>query len=191
MYKRSLLALSVVVIASFITRDVAAQSLASRISNVQNGKVRFSFASRPEICGWGNGISRGGNTNTRMNWNSDSSPDVIYDEECSHSPVRVVMSVERGRLTKLRTYVGGRWRTPSSETTDLGTVSTREATSYLLSLASNDASKIGQEAILPATLADSVKIWPQLFRIARDGSTPRATHRQVMFWPGQAGADVG
>lgn len=187
MLKRLAPLFALVVIASLITRELRAQSLAGRVANVRNGKVRMTFASRPEVCGGGNWISRGGNN--RMNWSDDVSSDVIYDEECSHSPVRLVLSVDDGRVVKLRTYVGGRWRPATSETVDLGAVSTRDATSYLLSLASSD-NKVGREAIMPATLADSVRIWPQLFRIARAESISTSTRKQAMFWLGQAASDA-
>lgn len=177
-----------VVVASFISREAEGQSVASRVAAAKDGKVRMTFASRPEICGYGNSISRGGNN--RMNWNSDQSPDVIYDEECSRSPVRLVLSVDNGRVTKIRTYVGGRWRPATSETIDLGAVSTRAATDYLISLASSDDGKVGREAILPVTLADSVTPWPQLFSLARSTSVPNETRKQAVFWLGQAASDV-
>lgn len=176
------------VVSSILTPHAEAQSIASRVSGARDGKVRMTFAARPDICGFGNSISRGGNN--RMNWTSDPSPDVVYEDECSHSPVRVVMSVNRGRVTKIRTYVGGRWRPATSETTDLGVVSVRDAANYLLSLASTTDGPVGREAIMPATLADSVTIWPQLFRIARDESISRETRRQAVFWLGQAASDV-
>ena len=181
-------AASLVVIATMIASEAHGQSLASRVAAVRDGKVRFTFASRPEICGFGNSISRGGSN--RMNWTSDQSPDVIYDEECSRSPVRMVLSVTGGRITKVRTYVGGRWRPMTSETTDLGVVSVRDATSYLLSLATTVDGSAGRDAIMPATLADSVTIWPQLFRIAREEGVSRETRRQAVFWLGQAASEV-
>jgi hypothetical protein len=178
---------ALIVVASLITREVKAQSIANRVASVRDGKVRMTFASRPEVCGGGNWISRGGNN--RMNWSNEMSSDVIYDEECSHTPVRIVLHVDDGRVVKLTTYVGGRWRPATSGTVDLGAVSTRDATSYLLSLASADT-HVGREAIMPATLADSVKIWPQLFRIARTESLTSSTRRQAMFWLGQAASDA-
>ena len=177
-----------IVIASFVSREAGAQSLASRVAAARDGKVRVTFASRPEICGYGNSISRGGST--RMNWNDNTSSDVIYDDECSRSPVRLVLSVDNGKVTKVRTYVGGRWRPATSETTDLGAVSTREATNYLLALASSEDSKVGREAILPMTLADSVTIWPGLFKVARNEGLPKETRRQAVFWLGQAAGEV-
>ncbi len=187
MLKKAAMLFALVVVASFITREARAQLIASRVASVRDGKVRLTFASRPEVCGGGNWISRDGND--RMNWSSDQSPDVLYDEECSHSPVRLVLYVGNGRVTKLRTYVGGRWRPATSETVDLGAVSTRDATNYLLSLVALDNS-VGREAIMSATLADSVRVWPQLARVARDESISVSTRKQAMFWLGQAAGDV-
>lgn len=185
---KKIAALVFVVAACMISRQVAAQSLASRVASARDGKVRFTFAARPEVCGFGNSISRGGSS--RMSWTSDESSDVTYEEECSHSPVRIVLTKDGGRITKLRTYVGGKWRIETPAMADLGAVSTREATSFLLALASTDEGSAGREAILPATLADSVVIWPQLFRVARDENRPRETRKQALFWLGQAAGDA-
>lgn len=180
-------AIMLIVVACMIPPKTEAQSLATRVSQVREGKVRFTFASRPDVCGYGNSISRGGNT--RMNWSSDVSPDVVYDGDCSHSPVRIVLTMDDGRIAKLRTYVGGRWRNDVPNVTDFGAVSTREATDYLIGLATTDRTAVGREAIMPATLADSVVVWPPLFRIARDDDRPSGTRKQALFWLGQAAAD--
>jgi len=125
-----------------------------------------------------------------MGYNSSNTPDVVYDDECSHTPVRIVLYIIGGRVEKLRTYVGGRWRTATSEIMDLGAVSVKDATSYLLSLAANEPSKVGAQAVLPVTLADSVVVWPQLIKIARDPRTSRETRREAMFWLAEAAGDV-
>jgi len=181
-------AISLVVVASFISRDVDAQSISSRVANARDGKVRFTFAPKPGVCGTGNSISRGPHNN--MNWSNNESADVTYDEECMSSPVRVVMSVSGGKVTKLRTYVGGQWRTPVEPTLDLGALSTRDATNYLVEVAKSDDGRVGQEAILPLILADSVNVYPAIAKIARDESRPRGTRQQATFWLGQAAADV-
>jgi hypothetical protein len=141
------------------------------------------------VCGWGNGISRGGTD--RMQWSSNTySPDVMYGDDCSHTPVRVVLGVEDGKVRRVKTYVGGRWRTEESTgVVDAGTVSVREATDYLLNLAATDEGSAGRDAILPVTLADTVVVWPRLLRIARDDSRPRTVKQQALFWVGQAAAD--
>jgi HEAT repeat protein len=107
-----------------------------------------------------------------------------------HTPVRVVLSKSGGQLVKIRTYVGGRWRPPVGTVTSIGPVSTREATDYLMSLASSGSSKIGSEAIFPMTLADSVEIWPALLRLARDESRPNGIRTQSVFWLGQIAGET-
>ncbi len=174
--------------ASFISRGAEAQSIASRVASVRDGKVRFTFASRPDVCGYGNSISRG--RNSGMGYNSSNTPDVVYDDECSHTPVRIVLYMNAGRIEKLRTYVGGRWRPATSETVDLGAVSVKDATAYLLSVAANAPGNVGGEAVLPVTLADSVVVWPQLIKLVRDPGTPRQTQRQALFWLADAAGDV-
>ena len=101
-------AMSAVVLALFIPRFVTAQSLARRVSDAPDGKVRFEFAARPDLCGGGNYISRG--NRNRTSWDSDYSEDVEYADECSQSPVRVVLTKSGRQVVKIRTYLGGRWR---------------------------------------------------------------------------------
>lgn len=162
------------------------QSLARRIADAPNGKVRMEFAARPDLCGTGNYVSHLNRTNNRMSWNSDWSEDVEYTEECMRSPVRVVVTKSAGQISRIRTYVGGRWRPAEGTVTSIGPVSTRDAVDYLMSVAnSSSSSKIGSEAIFPMTLADSVVIWPGLLRLARDSSRPNSIRSQSVFWLGQ------
>jgi HEAT repeat protein len=72
----------------------------------------------------------------------------------------------------------------------VGTVSTREATDYLLSVANASTSKVGNEAIFPTTLADSVEVWPGLLRLARDDNRPSSLRGNAVFWLGQMAGDV-
>jgi hypothetical protein len=173
------LATGLVVVACVVPRKGEAQPIAQQVRSAPDGKVRFAFASKPGICGHHNSIQHG--TSQRSNWSSGYSADVEYDIECDSGPVRVVLEVRGGSVTKLRTYVGGRWR-QGSGITDLGTVSVRTASDYLLSLAAEHDGKVAHEAIMPATLADSVTVWPALVRIARDESRPSGTRKQAMFW---------
>jgi HEAT repeat protein len=68
---------------------------------------------------------------------------------------------------------------------DLGTVPAREASDYLLSLATTLEGKPGREAILPAMLADSAAPANALLAIARDLRRPRDTRRSAMTWLGR------
>jgi HEAT repeat protein len=168
-----------------------AQSIASRVARVGNGTVRMTFASRPGICGSGNSIMHS-NGRGRTTWDNDwnRSRDVEWESECSVGPARVVIDRRGGEISDLRFYVGGRWRPGGPDVVDLGTVPAREAAEYLLSIAQNERGSMGEKAIFPATIADSVEIWPSLIRIARNPDVPRNTRTQSVFWLGQAAGDA-
>ena len=168
-----------------------AQSIASRVARVSNGTVRMSFAVRPGTCGSGNSI-RNRNGRGSMSWGDswNTSRDVEWESDCSVGPERVVLDRRNGELSDLRFYVGGRWRPAASDVVDLGTVPSREAADYLLSIAQSDKGRIGEKAILPATLADSTEVWPTLVKMARNSDLPRGTRTQSVFWLGQAAGDA-
>jgi hypothetical protein len=171
-------------------------TLERRVATVRDGTVRFSFAARPGVYGNGrnviswdcrNGRCRNQQTNGGYysNWDDDNETSA-----CDSGPVRVALLKSGGAVTDLKTYVGGKWRTPGSDVTDLGTVSAREAAAYLLAVAERDSGRASERAILPAILADSTTIWPDLLRIARNDRISRKVRRSAVFWLGQAAGDA-
>ena len=163
-----------------------AQRINERVERTRDGDIRFSFTLREGVCGRGQSITYGNDRRRQTTWNDErrSYRDVEYDNYCDDGPGRVVLAIRDGEVADLRFYVGGRWR-PSSDASDLGMVSTREASTYLLDLAQSHPGKVAQKAIFPATLVDSVRIHPTLLRIARDERRPRETRTQAVFWLGQ------
>lgn len=162
-----------VVVALWVLPAVAeAQGLAARVSAVGTGTVRLSFAARPGVCGDGGHNIRVGSSNDE------------WEEACGPQLVRVALQVHQRRVSRVRAYVGGRWRSGVSST-DLGAVRPQEAAAYLISLAEGDG-HISGDPLLPATLADSTTIWPDLLRIARNSAVPQETRRTAVFWLGQA-----
>jgi hypothetical protein len=174
-------ATALVVLAS---SPLQAQRIADRVERTRDGDVRFSFTVREGICGRGQNIQFGDRHQMNWNDNSRSSRDVEYDRSCDEGPGRVVVAVRDGEVAELRFYVGGRWR-ESSSASDVGMVGTREAAAFLLELAESHPGKVGRTAIFPATLVDSVRVYPTLLRIARDERRPRETRNQAVFWLGQ------
>ena len=162
------------------------QSIADRVHSAPDGTVRFSFKARPDVCGSGNSVYVGNNASNR---GSGSNADVEWDADCGHGPVRVVLDVRDHSVTGLRSYVGGRWRAANG-VTDLGNVSAQSAANYLVSLAKQAPASVGHKAIFPATLGDSVTIWPSLMQIARDAAIPNETRRDAVFWLGQMAGDA-
>jgi hypothetical protein len=166
----------------------AGQTLAQRIMSAPDGDVRMSFASLPDVCGDGErNIQTGRRHHTITNDDDDGDSD--RDCPCEPGPVRVSLTLHNHLVTRVRTRVGGTWRTVPRNSTDLGTVSTREAVTALLAIAAEARHAGGHEAVFPATLADSVTVWPQLLRLARDTNIPRETRRQAVFWVSQAAGD--
>lgn len=178
------------------TGAAASQSLERRVAGAPDGTVRFSFAARPGVYGNGRNIiswdCRNGNCHNRqVNGNYADMDRDDWSSECDSGPVRIALTLRSGRVTDLRAYVGGEWRT-SATGTDLGTVGAREAAAYLLGLAAKDSvgSRAAERAILPAMLADSVTLWPDLLKIARDARVSRKVRRSAVFWVGQAAGDA-
>jgi hypothetical protein len=155
---------------------VNAQSLAQRIIAVGTGTVRLSFAARTGVCG-------DGMHNIRTTDRNDE-----WEPDCVPAPVRVALRVQDRRVIDVRSYVGGRWRAATTAT-DLGTIRPQDAATYFIWLAEQNADVSG-DALLPATLADSVTIWPALLRIARSSKASQETRRSAVFWLGQAAGEA-
>jgi hypothetical protein len=170
------------------------QPLDRRVAAAPDGVMRLSFAARPGVCGNGRGsvsmnCDDGNCGNYTVSVGKRDRDEVEYD--CDPGPVRVSLRVAGGRVTNLRTYVGGRWRaTTGAGVTDLGTVGAREAAAYFLALAAKDSGAAAEHAVFPAVLADSATIWPDLLRIARNDRISRKVRRSSVFWLGQAAGEA-
>ncbi|HEV2751786.1 MAG TPA: HEAT repeat domain-containing protein [Gemmatimonadales bacterium] len=180
---------------TLIAAPALGQSLPKRIAAAPDGTVRLSFAARSAVCGNGRNVIAFDCSNGRCGRHTImfdgryEGDEIEYD--CEPGPVRVSLSVRKGAVQSLRTYVGGRWViSTGSGVTDLGTVSARDATDFLLELARGGDDRVGEDAILPAVLADSVTVWPALLTLARDERVVRRSRRQAVFWLGQAAGDV-
>ena len=169
-------------------------TLERRVAAAPDGIVHLTFAARPGVCGNGRGsvsmdCDDGNCGNYSVNVGNRDWREVEYD--CDPGPVRVSLRVSGGKVTTMRTYVGGRWRTTTGDgVTDLGTVSARDAAAYFLALASKDPGAGGEHAVFPAILADSVTVWPDLLRLARNTNVSRKARRQAVFWLGQAAGEA-
>ncbi|HEU6451006.1 MAG TPA: HEAT repeat domain-containing protein [Gemmatimonadaceae bacterium] len=179
--RRSALAAGMIVALFAPAVSSAQQSLAQRIAGVQ-GEAELRFASRPGVCGNGEGsisfISKDeGVTGVRGD---------DWDYHCEPGPVRVRLAVSNGSVTRVRSYVG-RSRDVTGGVTDLGTVGAREAADYFLGLARTASGDVARKAIVPAALADSVTVWPKLIDLARDRERPTEVRKPALFWAGQLG----
>lgn len=161
-------------------RAAAAQTLASRVSAAPDGRVQFTFAARPNVCGNGRTYIQTGAGSIYGVWN-----DLTRAEPCVPGPVRVVIDRADKLPLSVQTFVGP-LDTPAAGVTDLGRVRAQEAADYLLSLANSVDGRAGRDAILPATLADSANTSPALLTIAKNTSLPRETRRSALSYLGRS-----
>lgn len=175
--------------AALVAAPLHAQSLARRVNAVSDGEVRMTFEILPDICGWGNGWSRGDSwRGERNNFSRSTARDVEWSTECAMGPGRLVVDRSGGETLKIRFYVGGRWRTRPN-VTDLGQVPNQQAADYLLDLVRSDRTSVAKEAIMPLTIIADVEVWPALLRVARDDSRHQEVRKGAIFWLGQMASE--
>jgi hypothetical protein len=168
----------------------AAQTLAGRIAAAPDGTVHLSYAAREGVCGNGAGNISLDCRNGRCGGGiRDDAEWVAGTWNCEEGPVRLALSVRGGRVSRIRVFVGGRWR-EATGATDLGAVPAAEAAHWLLSLARSGEGRAPEQAIFPAILADSIVVWPDLLRLARDAAAPSRARDQAVFWLGQAAGEA-
>ena len=153
-----------------ISGALGAQGIRERVARVEDGKVRMTYAARPNVCGDSEG----------QHWRMRRDDDWLG--ACEHGPAHLQIEFRAGRVVDIDVWVGGGWRPGSAAILDLGRVETREVVDYLLALDAEDA-------IFPAVIADSVTVWPRLLVIARDDRRPERVRRQAIFWVAQAAGD--
>jgi hypothetical protein len=158
--------------------QLAAQSLASRVDAVRDGRVLLSFAARPGVCGDGRGSVW--IHNSRINYTSGDRQMI-----CSDGPVRVAIGRADKQTVSVRKWVGGHWNADASDV-DLGTVSASDAAHYLLDLAHSLGGTSADDAVSAAAFADTRDLSPDLMKLVRDDNASTETRKQALFWLGQS-----
>jgi hypothetical protein len=159
----------------------AQPTVAARVAAVRDGTVRFSFASRPGVCGMGANGWTSINTSPRQSRRE-------FEVECERGPVRVSLDRADGHTVAVRTYVAGRWAADAAGT-DLGLVSVADAAAVLLPLAEAGPDRPAEAAMQAVTLADSLVAWPRLAAIARNASRSVSVRKRATFWLSQAAGE--
>jgi hypothetical protein len=170
-----------------------AQSLAARIDRAPaDASVRFSFDSKPGVCGDGESISvrRDGETvmSHGRSYRTENGRYVSSDRPCEEGPVRVELTRSAGAITDARIRVGG---TPRSVDVDLGTVPAEAAVEYMLdenTLRRVPARRGADQFVFAVTLSEA-EAWPDLLRIARDQQMPEGVRTSAIFWVAQVAGE--
>ncbi|MBX3145366.1 MAG: HEAT repeat domain-containing protein [Gemmatimonadales bacterium] len=173
-------------LAALAVGPLVAQNLPARIAAAPDGEVRLTFASREGICGDGATFIRDLNRDNHVTMSGDWRD--WRSRPCEEGPVRIRLRVQGGEVRSVRTAVGGIWRPSEERVTDLGRIGAAEAARGLLSMARNSYGK-GNDLIFPATLADSVTLWPDLLELARDRQVASSSRKNAVFWLSQAAGD--
>jgi HEAT repeat protein len=169
---------SALILATAIAASVSpagAQSLVSRVAALREGAVTFQFTARPGVCGDGEHFIRTGRHQYHGAWSSHRGM-----EPCMSGPVQVRLTLEDGAVNRVQYWVG-----PARDRAarDLGAVPAAEAARYLLTLASQGPARASAKAIMPAVLADSAQVWPELLAIAKDTDTrSKGTRSEATLW---------
>jgi len=162
--------------------------LARRVASARDGLVKMTYAPREGICGDGrsfiadatpqprgfemwflDGMSLSGNMND-------------LQSRCERGPVRLLLVVRDRRVVDVQPFVGPSSAATERSGTDLGTVSTTEVSRYLLDLAARAPDGIAGNAILAASIADSVRIAGQLASIARNTALNETARGAALRW---------
>jgi hypothetical protein len=169
----------------------SAQTLARRVADAPDGRVRLSFPARPNVCGYEDAIivrdERGGEDHIRTFRGSSSDIDEVR-EHCVHGPVRVDLTIRDHAVQRVRTRVGVGFESTADRVTDLGTVSSADAMELLLALAPRISGSHGDDALLGVTLADGVDPAPGLLRLAGNAEAPVGVREKAVFWAAESGA---
>lgn len=159
---------------------IAQQSLEQRVTAVGTGTVRLSYAAKEGVCG--NGQS--GNIQVRRREDARTRE---WESDCEPGPVRLSIDVADRRVTRVRAYVGGRWR--GDATRDLGDVPAAEASAFLIRIAATSEERAAKDAIFPALMADAPSPDRELLAIAKDEDRPREVRTTATFWVAQSASD--
>jgi hypothetical protein len=93
------------------------------------------------------------------------------------------MSRAGAEVVSVRMRIGVR---SGDATTDLGEVPSREAASYLTSLARRLGGRSGDEALTAAVAAEDYDVWPEFRRLVLDTDAPMQSREHALFWIGQS-----
>jgi len=170
------------------------QLVADRVSQVRNGTVRMSFATRATVCGNGEfiGFDLPDAFYMYSQWNDGYSVNVMHDvkPDCHGGPLRLVVVKSGGRVEELRAAVGVSWRA-SGSAVDLGVVSAAEAAEWLVALAESASDAVARGALLAAAAADSAHIAGRVLAVAQNRRLPTGVRERAIRWATVVGGAEG
>jgi len=162
--------------------------LARRIAGASDGLVKLTYASRDGICGDGRSFIADATRQANgyhmwfLDGMSTSGTMTDFESRCKPGPVRLLLVVRDRRVVDVQPFVGPPSAATERAGTELGTVSTADASRYLLDLAARGSERTARNAILAASIADSVRIAGQLANIARNKAINATAREAALRW---------
>jgi HEAT repeat protein len=177
----------------FVPPTVQQGDLARRITSAPDGLVKMRYAARPGICGDGRTFIADNATGSRgydvwfaegMNFTNASGD---FASKCAEGPVRLMLVVRDHRVIAVQPFVGPSSPATERAGTDLGVVSTADISRYLLDFATTGREDESRNAMLAASIADSVRIAGRLATMARNKSLVTSVREGALKWVGRVG----
>lgn len=171
--------------------------LARRVTGASDGLVKMSYASRDGICGDGRTFIADGTSPSRgydvwfVGGMSMSGTMNDIGSRCIRGPVRLLLVVRDHRVVDVQPFVGPTSTATERAGLELGTVSVGEVSRYLIDLAGHGRENLASNAILAASLADSVRIAGQLAAMAQNKALSSSVREGALKWAGRVGAREG
>ena len=175
----------------FVPPTVQQGDLARRITSASDGLVKMRYAARPGICGDGRTFIADNTSGSRgydvwfaegMNFTSASGD---FTSKCAEGPVRLMLVVRDHRVIAVQPFVGPSSPATERPGTDLGVVSTADISRYLLDFAATGREDEARNAMLAASIADSVRIAQRLAAMARNKSLATNVREGALKWVGR------
>jgi hypothetical protein len=167
---------------------VRAQNVAYLVRSADaDESVRFSYDTRPDVCGTGGGVGTARSDRYRYNVTTRGHRPTGDALTCESGPAFIELRRAGDRILREGLVVG---RTPTGSPADWPRVGPAEAAAFLLSDAAlaSAAPTAARDMIFAATVADT-ETWPRLLELARDRFIASEARRAVVFWLGQAAGD--
>lgn len=175
------------------TVPASAEPLARRVIDAPDGRVRISFPSRSNVCGYEDVIrvmSPSGKESETRTFRGGSAGAEQAAERCAVGPVRVELTVRGNRVERVHTRVASEFASAPGRVTNLGAVPVEDAVAYLLDLAPRVVAANGDDALLAVALAAGPSPAVSLLQIAENGRAPVRMREDAVYWAAETGADV-
>ena len=179
--------------------SLAAQStdIARRVNAASDGLVKMTYAVRDGVCGDGRSFVAEATSGARgydvwfLDGVSMTNTGGDIGARCAAGPARLLLVVRDRRVIAVQPFVGPPSPATERPGTDLGVVATADVSRYLLDLATQAREDVARNAILAATIADSVRVARQLSTIARNTSLASSVRESALRWVGRTAIREG